>query len=225
MRATWPSPTGTSGSTGVPARAPESSVISASQGSAATAAVTAHSISPSRQPPPSARPIGTVSTDELVRPTARAVEYAVVITPIRVGKCRLTSEGSTTLAVAMPARASRERPRNTTTESTRVRAASPTTTASSAASVSRCGPTARASRAAMLPKTANATTGSEVSTPASAPDMSRSRRRSPSTGPMLTAAGRRLKARTTMPTSTSTRRVEGFIGTCASRRRRPRHAG
>ena len=84
---------------------------------------------------------------------------------MRSGKCSLTSEGSTTLAEAIPARASRESARNTGTDETAARPASPTTTHSSATSVSRCRPTTRASRGASAPKTAKASTGSEVRMP------------------------------------------------------------
>ena len=105
----------------------------------------------------------------------------------------------------MPASASRLSARNAGTSSTRLRAKSPTTTATSETRVHRCGPTALASRGAAAPKTAKATTGSDVRMPASVPDMSRPARISSSTGPTLTAAGRRLNARTAMPSSTRPR--------------------
>src|SRR4029077_5286868 len=105
----------------------------------------------------------------------------------------------------MPASESSENARNAQTSSARLRRYSPTTTPTSASVVSRWTPTSRASRGARAPQTAKASTGSEVNTPASAGDMPRPSMISSRTGPTLTADGRRLKARATIPTTTSTR--------------------
>ena len=78
--------------------------------------------------------------------------------------------------------------------------------------MTRCGPIRRAAVGASAPKTANAITGSEVSSPAAAADMPRPSRTSSSTGPTLTAAGRRLKDSSTSPTSTGESRVRRSTG-------------
>ncbi len=79
----------------------------------------------------------------------------------------------------------------------------PTTTAASDRASARCRPTARANVGASAPKTAKASTGNEVSRPAWAPVRPSPSRTSSSTGPTLTAAGRRLKERRTSPAITS----------------------
>ena len=105
----------------------------------------------------------------------------------------------------MPASARRESNRNSGTEDVTPRPASPPTTQSRARSVSRCRPTSRAPRGARAPKTAKARTGREVRIPVSAVDIRRPALMSPRTGPTLTAVGRRLKASTTIPTTTRMR--------------------
>ena len=103
---------------------------------------------------------------------------------------------------------------------------SPTTTASRDSSVTRCSPTSRANGGARAPKTANASTGSEVSRPRLGADMPSPSRTSSSTGPTLTAAGRRLTDSRTSPTSTT--RADGATASVADTRpirlrRRGRH--
>ena len=70
---------------------------------------------------------------------------------------------------------------------------SPITTAPSESASARCRPTMRANEGASAPKTANASTGSEVSRPASAPLRPSPWRTSSSTGPTLTAAGTQVE--------------------------------
>ena len=113
----------------------------------------------------------------------------------------MIKDGSSTFAVAIPPSASTESNRNTGTESVSDLKASPATTASRATKEVRCAPRVRAIRGARAPKTANASTGSDVSTPAEVGVMSSADETSWRTGPTLTAAGRRLKARATIPTS------------------------
>src|SRR4051794_19720930 len=186
-------------------------------GRAATAAVTAHANSPQRQEP-NASESGTVSPEARVSPMASAVVYTDVSSPTRCGKCSLTSEGSSTLAVAMPASATTESSRNSPTSCVLDRRASPATTASRAIRVTRCRPVTRASQGARAPNPAKARTGSVVSTPAVVGDIRSPEVISSSTGPTLTAAGRRLNPSTTMPTTTSTRsaRVSGGGAVCSS---------
>ncbi len=86
----------------------------------------------------------------------------------------------------------------------KLRPARPSTVAVSATRVTLWVPKERASAGATAPNAAKARTGSMVSTPATVPDMPRVPVSSSSTGPTLTAAGRRLKPSTTMPTTTST---------------------
>src|SRR4051794_24421293 len=149
--------------------------------------------------------IGTVSTDAEVSPSARKVEYIEVSRPTRSGKWSLTSDGRTTLAIAIPASERKDSSRNGSGESTRERNQSPIASAPRASSVTRCIPTTRANLGARAPNTANESTGSAVSRPVSAAFRPSPWRTSSSTGPTLTAAGLRLKARTAMPTTTSTR--------------------
>src|SRR3954447_21982244 len=125
-----------------------------------------------------------------------------------------------TLAVAIPARANADRARNVAPSWANDRPPSPITSATRETAIARCRPAARAKRGASAPNTANASTGSEVSRPASGPDRSRPRRTSSSTGPTLTAAGRRLNDRRMSPTSTrAVRRAAGTAGSCHPRRR------
>jgi hypothetical protein len=118
----------------------------------------------------------------------------------------------------MPASASSDSSRNTGTLSIRERRPSPPTTASREISVTRCSPVTRASQGATAPNPANASTGSVVRTPAVVGDIRRPVVISSSTGPTLTAAGRRLNASTTMPTTTSTRsaRVSAWVSVCSA---------
>ena len=124
--------------------------------------------------------------------------------PIRSGKCSFTSDGSSTLAIAIPDSASMESTRNDASAGANARPARPVTSASSAAIVVRCRPTRRATAGAAAPKAANASTGSEVSRPASLPDSESPARTSASTGPTLTAAGRRFTASRSSPASSRT---------------------
>src|SRR4051794_22670362 len=140
---------------------------------------------------------------------------------MRSGKCSLTSEGISTFAVAIPARATADSARNVVPSCANARPPSPSTTATSESAAARCSPTVRASRGASAPNRAKASTGSEVSRPASGPDRSSPRRTSSRTGPTLTAAGRRLKDRRISPASTrAVRRAAGTAGSCHSRPRR-----
>src|SRR5580765_8525564 len=108
-----------------------------------------------------------------------------------------------TLAVAIPASATAEKPRKTVLSWAEARPPRPITTATSESASARCKPTTRASDGASAPKIANASTGREVSRPASAPVRPSPRRTSSSTGPTLTAAGRRLNDRRISPAITS----------------------
>src|SRR5262245_45734025 len=131
------------------------------------------------------------------------------------GKCSLTSDGISTFAVAMPASATADSARNTVPLSTNARPPSPTTTATRAAAAARWRPATRATVGAKPPKTANASTGNDVRSPASGPLRERPRRTSSSTGPTLTAAGRRLQERSKSPTTTRTvRRDTDTAGSC-----------
>src|SRR4051812_29464278 len=139
----------------------------------------------------------------------------------------------------MPARASIERARKAASWSTSTRVPRPTATQIRASSVTRCRPTRLARAGARAPNPANARTGNDVSSPAEAAPMSRPARTSASTGPTLTAAGRRLSESRTMPTRMKTvrragtrrwsqangRRREVTHGTDVSRWRRLRHIG
>src|SRR5690349_14946160 len=166
--------------------------------------------SPYRQLP-RASATGTVSRKAPVSPTASAVVYSPVTSPIRSGKCSRTSDGISTFAIAIPATATSERARNAASWSTRARPPSPTTTPSRASIVTRCGPSRRAAAGATAPKIANASTGSQVSSPAEAGPMSSASRSSSRTGPTLTAAGRRLSESSRIATRTRAveRRVTG----------------
>ena len=167
---------------------------------AATAAVPAQTASPSRHVP-RAFEIGTVLIGVLVRPIASAVVYTAVIRPTRFGKCSLTSEGSSTFAIAIPASAGMLAAMNGHGESSVGRTARPRTTRSSAPRMVRCSPTRRANQGAKAPNRAKHSTGSVVSKPAAIADMPRSVRISASTGAMLTAAGRRLNPSSTIATA------------------------
>lgn len=58
---------------------------------------------PYRQLPPNASVSGTVAAAADEAPTFSAMEYRPVIAPTRLGKRSLTTPGSSTLAMAMPA--------------------------------------------------------------------------------------------------------------------------
>ncbi len=89
----------------------------------------------------------------------------------------------------------------------------PITTATRETATARCRPERRANVGASAPKPAKASTGREVSRPASVPDRPSPRRTSARTGPTLTAAGRRLKDRRISPASTRVvRRAAGTAG-------------
>ena len=92
--------------------------------------------------------------------------------PTRSGKCSLTSDGSSTLAVAIPATASIVSRRKTRRRVRQHAAAEPETTQTKPPSVTRWIPIARDSRGASAPKVAKASTGIDVSSPVSGTDES-----------------------------------------------------
>src|SRR4051812_3804067 len=102
----------------------------------------------------------------------------------------------------MPARASIDNARNAASSWTRARPDSPRITASSATKVTRWAPMVLAAAGASAPNTAKASTGSEVSSPAAPAPMPSPARTSASTGPTLTAAGRRFSERRRIAAST-----------------------
>ena len=120
--------------------------------------------------------------------------------PIRSGKCSLTSEGSSTFAIAMPASASidsRQEQRLAVVQRPGPAARPPR--ASSASRVTRCGPIRRAAagRERAEHRERRAPAARSAARP-SAPLMCRPSRISSSTGPTLTAAGRRLNESSTI---------------------------
>ena len=120
-----------------------SRLASATQGTVATRAVRAHVARPNLHDP-SRSAIGTVSAAVVVAPSAKAVVYAEVSRPTRCGKCSLTNEGSKTLAVAMPDRASSDNSRNDAGSFTTLRIRSPVTTHTRDSTMTRCTPSVRA---------------------------------------------------------------------------------
>src|SRR5262245_4379819 len=75
-----------------------------SQTSRATTASTDQDARPPRQPP-AIVPIGTVAAAPIAAPSDRIALYAPVTSPIRSGKSALTTTGTSTFAVAIPAQA------------------------------------------------------------------------------------------------------------------------
>ena len=176
-----------------------------SQGSAAIPAVNAQTVRPDRQPS-CASPIGTVSTEARGEPDRQGGRVDRGHQPDLVGEVQLDQRGQQHVGRGHPgerqerehqehrhrrrhARGRRDRPRRT-----------PGPGASAGA-----GRPAGRRRGARAPKTANARTGREVRMPVSAVDIRRPSLMSPRTGPTLIAAGRRLKASTTIPRTTRTR--------------------
>ncbi len=123
---------------------------------------------------------------------------------MRWGKCRFTRDGRSTFAVAIPASAGTVVTMNRADELTVERSPSISAVNNSAPSITRCIPNRRPNHGASDPKNANDSTGSVVTTPAVVVPMPRPARISSSTGPTLTAVGRRLNASTVKPTSSAT---------------------
>ena len=130
-----------------------------------------------------------------------AVEYTAVSCPIRFGKCSLTSDGSKTFAVATPARTGTVQAMKTSAEWTVARHARPTAVTASDPIIILWTPTFRAHHGPTRPKTAKQSTGRVVRIPAVVELIPSDASMSPRTGATLTAAGRRLRAKTTSPTA------------------------
>src|SRR4051794_17933811 len=118
----------------------------------------------------------------------------------------------------MPASATSDSRRKSASLPVSARPVSPRTTATRARSVVRCRPTWCAAVGASAPNTAKPITGSDVSSPAVGPPIPKPSRISASTGPTLTAAGRRFSESRTMLTRTRAvvRRAEGLTRTIVS---------
>ena len=86
------------------------------------------------------------------------------------------------------------------------------------AQTTAAGPKRRASRGAVTPKTAKHSGGTEVSSPATLPLMPSPSRTSSRRAPRLVMAGRRLRAASTMPTTTSRVVHARVAGGCGLRR-------
>jgi hypothetical protein len=124
--------------------------------------------------------------------------------PIRCGKWRLTRDGSSTFAVAMPARAGTVAQMKTTALGAPALANNARAARVSDPSSTLWMPMVRAAHGASRAKNAKHSTGRVVTTPAVVALIDRPDRSSGRTGPTLTATGRRLKASAISPT---TRRI------------------
>lgn len=119
-------------------RAARARSASGTHGSTATAASPAQTPSPARQEP-KACATGTAEAAATVVPTVRAIVYAPVTSPVRCGKCCLTSIGSRMFATAMPASASALVSTKSSAESVATRSTCPTVRASIATTSTRAG--------------------------------------------------------------------------------------
>ena len=139
--------------------------------------------------------------------------------PTRSGNQRLTMTGIRTLLTAMPIRASALAARKPAVPPAYGRMSRPAVMATMPAHTTAPGPKRRASRGAMTPKTAKQSGGTEVSSPATLPLMPSPSRTSSRRAPRLVMAGRRLRADSTMPTTTrrvSPRARGGLLGCAVS---------
>ncbi len=166
------------------------------------AASPAQTPSPARQLP-KACATGTAEAAATVVPTVSAIVYAPVTSPVRCGKCCLTSIGRRMFATAIPASASALVARNTTAEPVTARNTCPTVRASIASTSSRAGENRRTSHGVAAPSPANAMVGRVVTNPAIVPERARPTRTSSSSAPRLVTAARRLSATSSIPASTS----------------------
>ncbi|CAM5608888.1 hypothetical protein SALBM217S_08916 [Streptomyces griseoloalbus] len=123
--------------------------------------------------------------------------------PTRSGNQRLTMTGISTLLTAMPASARPLVRRNAAVLPTKGLTSRPVAMAAIPAHTTAPGPKRRARRGAVTPKTAKHRAGREVSSPATLPLMPSPSRTSSSRAPKLVMAGRRFRAASTMPATSS----------------------
>src|SRR5918995_1231043 len=179
-------------------------------GTHATAATKAGRAQRAREPrQPTSCATGTLTPAASAALMPRAVEYTLVMSPMRAGNSRFTIPGRSTLPTAIAAPSSAVPRKSIITvpaERNRIPAASASRLTSSANSM----PNARASRGAPGESKPNARSGSVVSRPATPLDTPVLSRISPIRGATEVSAGRRLAARSkSAATSSTPRRCEG----------------
>src|SRR5215212_11043700 len=176
---------------------------------AATRAGRAHRARAPRQPTPASWATGALRPAASAALMPSAVEYTLVMRPMRSGNSRLTMPGKSTLPTAIAAPRSAV-PRKSAASAPAERTRIPAASASRLASSARSTPNTRASRGAIGESTPNVRSGSVVSRPATPLDTLVSARISPIRGATEVSAGRRFAARSTSPeTSNTHRKPEG----------------
>src|SRR5919112_2294295 len=160
----------------------------------------AHTARAPRQPMPSSPVRGTLTPAAIAALMPREVEYTLVIRPAFSGNSRLTRPGKSTLpnAIADPRMAV---PRNNVATVPTHRNRMPAARTSRLASSTPSRPNRRATRGATGDSRANANSGSVVRRPAAPLEMPVSARISPIRGATPVSAGRKLAARSRMPTT------------------------
>src|SRR5215203_7376194 len=137
---------------------------------AATRARSAHKAKDPRQPMPACSATGKLAPAAIAALRANAVEYVLVMRPVRSGNSRFTRLGKSTLptAIAAPRTAV---PKNSAATAPAERSRMPAASTSRLASNTRSIPNRRANRGAIGDSTANAKSGNPVSRPATPLDI------------------------------------------------------
>ena len=166
----------------------------------------AHAPSDPRHPsaPPAATASGTLAPAASVAPSPIADEYRLVIGPTRSGKSRLTREGSSTLPSAMPTPSTAVPPNSSAVPGTD-RTSTPTAISASASPSAPSTPSRRVATGVSAETRPNASSGSVVSSPSAVFERPVASRIAATSGPTAASAGRRFRATSAIPATSSAR--------------------